>query len=263
MPGIVVAGHKYTARKLIRQAFKRLGVIGGSEQPEAAEADDALEMLQGMIDAWQTKQLTLTHIDRHVFELTLGQVDYSIGLGASNDWQVVRPTFVNSATLVDDTGSQTLEYPMTVMTLSQFQEARSTQWVRGRPGGVYYDRGVGVADQQLAGRMWLNREPDRAAYKVALWLGEPLTNFADMDTEFFLPPGYGEAIKYNLAKRMMSDFGKPFDRLLVREARESLADVKGSNTADRQQDGVRDLEPLFNNRGLANNRLGSDLFYYD
>jgi hypothetical protein len=56
-----------------------------------------------------------------------------------------------------------------------------------------------------------------------------LTEIATLDTEVSFPPGYYEALKYNLAIRLSDDFGRPLTESIVSIASESKASLKRNN----------------------------------
>ena len=241
----VVAGNRLTARDIIVRAYRRIGKLGSAEELSAEDAANGLEILQGMIDAWQIKRLVLTHIQRFQFPLVAGQISYTVGRSDQNDFVLVRPVFTDRVALVEQPSSPTpREYPMEPMSLLLWTQSKLTTRSGGRPGGVYFDGAINDVGNELSGTMYLDRAPTRT-YAIAFYLGQPLSNFSELNDENLLPPGYNEAIRFNLAVRLAGDLGRAVDRDLGRQARESLSSIKAANTQSVQSDTVREIEPLF------------------
>jgi hypothetical protein len=84
------------------------------------------------------------------------------------------------------------------------------------------------AQQATDGLAELNR-------MLSSWSTEGLMGFEvfaspiDLDTEIELPPGYEDAIIYNLSVRLAPEYGKPMRADLVGLAMDSKANVKRSN----------------------------------
>jgi len=66
---------------IITRAMKDIGAIASAEVPSANEAQDALDMLNDMIDQWSNEDMMVFYKTEIVFPITPGQTQYTIGPG--------------------------------------------------------------------------------------------------------------------------------------------------------------------------------------
>lgn len=64
---------------IITRAMKDIGAIASGEKPTPEEAQDALEMLNDMVDQWSNENLMVYNVTEIIFPLIAGQVQYTIG----------------------------------------------------------------------------------------------------------------------------------------------------------------------------------------
>ena len=67
------------------------------------------------------------------------------------------------------------------------------------------------------------------AVNVSLYMWTQLTQFADLVTDYTFPPGYFEAIIYNLAVRMAPEFGRQMQPDVIGLAVAALSRIKTIN----------------------------------
>jgi hypothetical protein len=65
--------------------------------------------------------------------------------------------------------------------------------------------------------------------QVALYPWQPLAQFADLTTTVSFPPGYAEALRFNLAVRLAPEYGRPTPPEVAAIARTSKAKIKIPN----------------------------------
>jgi len=66
---------------IISRALKDIGALASGETPNPAEAQDALDMLNDMLDQWSNEQMMVYYKTEIVYTLTSGQTQYTIGPG--------------------------------------------------------------------------------------------------------------------------------------------------------------------------------------
>ena len=66
---------------IISRAMKDIGALAAGETPAPAEAQDAFDMLNDMIDQWSNEQMMVYYKTEIIFTLTAGQTQYTIGPG--------------------------------------------------------------------------------------------------------------------------------------------------------------------------------------
>ena len=66
---------------IISRALKDIGALEAGETPAPADAQDALDMLNDMLDQWSNEQMMVYYKTEIIFTLTAGQTQYTIGPG--------------------------------------------------------------------------------------------------------------------------------------------------------------------------------------
>src|SRR5690242_5956509 len=84
-----VPGTQYTSLDLIKSALRLAGVLGTGETPSAAEGQDALVILNQMLDSWNAERLMIYTVARQVFSLVANKQAYTLGSGG--DFDTPRP----------------------------------------------------------------------------------------------------------------------------------------------------------------------------
>ena len=216
-----------TANELIERALHTIGVLATGETATASETNDALVSLNNMIDTWATERLTIYTVARTVFDLTSGTQDYTIGTGGT--FNIVRPIWIVEASIITDStaaAAQKIELPIAqAMTPTEWQEVTLKGLQSTYPLGIYYDRNwtAGLATISV----W--PIPNVANVQLVLYTPIALTQFADLTTAYTFPPGYEEAMRYQLCLRLAPEFGAmvpPDVRLL---ASDTFANIKRVN----------------------------------
>ena len=68
---------------IISGALKDIGALAGGEVPTAEAVQDALTMMNGMIDQWSNESMMVSYKTEIIFPVTPGQVQYTIGPGGT------------------------------------------------------------------------------------------------------------------------------------------------------------------------------------
>lgn len=215
----------WTAQKIILAAMNMLGIRQSGETMAGADMQDALDLLNGMIDGWGLQPGTILNQQREVFPLVAGQGGpanpYTMGPGG--DFNTVRPVYVTGAGLLLGT-SPTIEIPLSFLTDDAYEAIRIKDLGSPYPTSLYFN-----ATQPLAS-IYLYPVPTSALNDLVLYSLDASLGFANLTTQYTFAPGYVEAMEYNLARRLAAPYGQPFTPELDQLARKSLAWVKTANT---------------------------------
>ena len=68
---------------IISGALKDIGALAGGETPTAEAVQDALNMMNGMIDQWSNESMMVSYKTEIIFPITPGQIQYTIGPGGT------------------------------------------------------------------------------------------------------------------------------------------------------------------------------------
>lgn len=203
-----------TGSDLIASALRLINVTASGEVASGAEINDALFVLNSIIDGWQAERLMIFTIQRQVFVPgSLKQV-YTIGTGG--DFNVARPPKIDRAGILTlGNPAQPLEIPIDYTTDANYQLVP----VKGIPSAIprlVWD------DQQFPLRNLTYWPVPNVSIQMVLYTWTALQTFTDLTTDFTFPPGYQAALRYNLAIKLAPEF----NRAVPPEIRDFAADAK-------------------------------------
>lgn len=182
-----------TAYNLIRRSLYLINALAEGETPSAEQANDALDTLNELIDAWSTQELATYGPVADEFVLTPGLQDYTYGVGGTLNAQ--RPVYVTDAYCIRN-GVTT---PVRLVTDAEWNRIS----LKTQPGPV--------AEQCL----WVNTYPlstvqlwpiPDSAITLGFSANRVLTNVTSLQTTIALPPGYARALRYNLAIELWPEY---------------------------------------------------------
>lgn len=217
-----------TVQDILYQAMRHSGIVKfAGRTPSPEELADAKREMNSMLDAWNTEKLTIPEqIKRLVFTLTPSKASYT--LGPDGDWPAQRPARIERAGLILLTNpSSPYEVPLRgPVNAEEWADVRLKSLESTQPQVLFDDRAFALANLYF----W---PIPTFAHQVALYVWSQLSAYSDLTDAVNLPPGYGDAIIYNLAVRLSSFWsngnnGAP-SPLVIEQARESKAAIKRLN----------------------------------
>ena len=212
------------ASTIVYAAYRKINVLGAAKRGySASQGADGLDILNRMLDSWNTEKLVIWAELRSIFHLTPNQQDYQIGPGAP-DFDTTRPTQLDRASIIwTPTSSQPLELPIAMWTFQQWQEIRVKSIPTPIPQGVYYETSYPY------GVLHYWPYPDESV-DTALYVAQQLSQVASLSTNISVPPGYLRALVFNLAVEMADDFPRAaLKPMTVQIAADSKAWIKRKN----------------------------------
>ena len=212
----------YTAGDQINGALRLIGQLAEAEEPSAATANDALNVMNQMIDSWSTERLSVYATQDQVLSWPPGFKERS--LGPTGDFIGLRPILVDDATYFRDPASG-ISYGIKLINQQQYN-------------GI----AVKTVTSTYPQVMWVNMEYPNITmtiYPVPTKLLEfhlvsvkELTQPAQFSTQLAFPPGYMRAFKYNLACELAPEFGVEPSPTVARIAMTSKRNLKRINNPD-------------------------------
>lgn len=216
------------------KALRTIGAVGQGVPVSANDMLVAFEAANDMIDVWASKRLTVFQTLRKLFDLVPNQGGvsnpYTIGVGG--DFNTPRPTWISNANLVIYTTTPPFEYPLAILTPDEYARTAIKDMSSAMATTLYFDGKFDTSGVDVGlGDIFLYPVPNgQMPVKLALYLPVPMTGFADIgDTEYTFPPGYAEALRYQLAVRLASEFQRPLSQETTQLATESFAIIQRSN----------------------------------
>lgn len=185
-----------TAADMIRTAMKLNRIIGQGETPSNEEMVDGLDILNMMLESWSVDRLYV--FAEYLESITLQAAKNAYTWGTGGDITSTRPVRLTSAFTVDTGGAS---HPAHILqTAAEYDQIQ----IKGAPGPwpthVFLDPSYPLATL----RMW---PTPSTSYTLYLRSYQQLQSFANATDTISLPPGYKQAIIYNLAVAIAGAFG--------------------------------------------------------
>jgi len=211
-----------TAKELLNDAARTNGKLGPGRTLSVSEEADSLRVFQRMIDAWNAEQLLLYSISRDTYGLVSGKSPITIGPGPGSDWVAPRPLRLEGLGLVLTYTYPHVETPIKILTNNEWERHTTKDLQSNLPREAWYNNG------------WPNGEfffypVPLEGNDVAVYGWDHLTEPVALDTIISLPPGYEQAIVFNLAVLTCILFQRPVTDYLMQTAIESKALIKRTN----------------------------------
>lgn len=185
-----------TAQDIVTRSLRMIGFLGMGETPAAENSEDALDVLNGMLDAWSMDRLFVYNVNFAVYALTGSQQSYTIGESGTPDFSAVRPNKIENANIVITSQSPNVRRPLYLMDDDDWASIT----VRALPSptlptSLYYSK------DYPNGTLYFWPTP-QAGLSVELETWVQVSQFAALTDSFSFPPGYYEAVYQNLALRL-------------------------------------------------------------
>lgn len=185
---------------LLYAAFRIAGVTDRpGRTPSIDQFGDAIPTLNRMLGLWSIDPLRITGIVINAYPLVPGQKTYQIGPGGADFPAAARPIEIQSANVIVNTTTPVVREEIRLITPQQWA-AISVQDIPGTiPWALYNDAGTPYSTLYLYGQAL-------TTYQLELFTWQAIPSFAAVTDIVVLPPGYEEAIVWNLAIRLAAVF---------------------------------------------------------
>ena len=232
------------ALDLITAAFRNLNVLQQGALVPQPLADDAFKRLNRMMGAWALQPLTIPATVGETYPLVAGKGGpsnpYTIGPGG--DFNTDRPPssdYINGVGLILGGTTPAVEIQRVLYTRDGYQAIAIKELQNALFTGLYYT----PTANGLLGLINLWPVPNTPLNSLKLYHDSPLSAFADLNvTTYTFPPGYEEALIYNLERRLANPYGRalPADDLAMAVAGMRLIKRLNVELTDMPNDFGRD-----------------------
>lgn len=215
-------------RDLITDALVDIGVLSPGEVPDAAQAQQALRVVQRMIDAWGADRLTFAAQLRTTFTLVSGTATVTIGPDTA-DVTMARPLSINHVSYVIPSSSPAVEVPIGLLDQDSYAAVSIKSMQSGYPLQAFYQTPMTSANGTLF--FWPLVDQN---VTIALYTPEAVGVPASLGTDLIGPAGYLEAYLFQLELRLCTPFGVTPPPLLPQMASNAFINMKRPNVQPAQ-----------------------------
>jgi hypothetical protein len=196
-----------TAADVIKSTMRIIGVIGKSEVPSNDEMMDGLQALNLMLEQWSARRLIVRGTIQFSNVLTANKYSYTIGTGGN--FNVLKPVTITSAFIRD---SNNIDTGLDIIERDEYDSYGDKMITSSRPIALCYDAGAAQQSSQLGTVLFYYIPDASTTYTVFMQMQAQLTDFTGLTSSVTFEAKYGEAMKYELAKRLWREYhedGKP------------------------------------------------------
>lgn len=210
-----------TPAVIIARTLKTAGIVGVGNTASYEDLADAFMVLNDMLAGWSRKRWLVYHLVDKAF-LATGAASYSVGPGGDID--MVRPDKIETA-FVRLLGNPALpvDVPLQVIEAEEDWAGTAVKGLVGFPQAVFLN------SDYPYGTLYVWPIPSAAVYEVHVVFKADLVQFGTPTEQVNLPPEYMEAIRYNLAGRLLIEYDKPQRPDIAALAKASLNAVRNAN----------------------------------
>ena len=221
--------------ELIRAALNVTNVLFDGEDPDANTAKATLFQLNSMLDSWSADGLTMFSERNDLFTLVPGQGTYTVG--PTGQFVMPRPVEIEGAQVRI---SPSVEYSLDVISNDEYNR------ITGKGITSSLQRVIAFLPTYPNAQITLYPVPSTANV-IRITSRAPFTQLSTMTEIVSLPPGYQEAIIYNLAFRVATSMNKPLSAAALEMAQRSLETIKRNNLEDTPLE----MPDILGNKGKA------------
>lgn len=205
-----------TAQTIIDRALRLLGQIGAGDDPTSDETADALIALNSMVESWRNEKLMVyVYAD---YTLTLANGDSSYTYGSGGDVNKARTVKIAAAYIEDNSVS----YPVRLIDELEYAAIPDKTTTGDWPDRIYYQPAYPL------GIIYVYPVPN-ATRTLHLVVRGVVDTFTTAATSVSLPPGYEEALAFNLALRLAPEYQTSASPDVIEFAKEAKANLKRTN----------------------------------
>ena len=214
-----------TAYDLVTGALRLIGQYAPGETVSPDDANDALNMLNGLFDVLSNESLSVFNNNENVITLTPGKQSYTVGSGG--DISIQRPLRITQAyTRVTSSGGS-VDFQCDIKETSAYTSIGLKSQPGPWPKILYYNTSFPLA--QLY--MW---PVPTAGYEFHFWT-DMLLQSVSLTTQLSLPQGYFLFLQYALAELLGPMFGVQISPDIAKQVLRMKRAIKMNNSTPQRQ----------------------------
>ena len=213
-----------TARDLIGDALGDIGVLDPMETMSAEQAAHGLRALNRIVDSWVAQRLMVQAV-RDVVATFAGA---SATIGPALTIDTPTPLRLEPGCYYVKSG---ISYPLPLWSREDYNARVLKSQAGEYPQGIYFDR-------LTPGNVYVWPVPS-APVEYHLQVLFQLSQFADLDTVYTLPPGYHDALYWSLCERLPAGYNLPVNPESNQQAQNARSILRRNNTVVPVLDATR------------------------
>lgn len=210
-----------TAGDQINRALRLLGVLAEGETASPETSQDALLVLNQMIDSWSVERLAVYSTQDQIFSWPAGEIKRT--LGPTGDFVGNRPVYFDDSTYYKAPSG--VSYGIKFINQSQYDGIAVKTATSTFPQVIFVNMTFPNVE------MYVYPKPTQTLEWHFISVDQ-LTQPATLATELYFPPGYMRAFAYNLATEIAPEFGVEPSPQVQRIAMTSKRNLKRVNNPD-------------------------------
>jgi hypothetical protein len=215
-----------TALDLITDSLTQLGEYAPGEPLSPEDANLGLTRLNGILDQWSVEKLLIFNIGIAKYTLSANVGTYTIGQGGGASFNAPRPIKIEQARIFLAVSG----VDVAVKKLRKFSEAEWTEVSDPSASTALIPEVFYFDSAYPNGTLYIYPRPIcSVATKVELSTWSALTQFATIADIVAFPPGYYNAVMYNLALQLGPAFNRQPDQLTAAKAAEGIEMIRRHN----------------------------------
>lgn len=208
---------------LLTDALVTAGVVGLDESVEPEVINKAFRTANRMISQWQHERYMVYQLVDYGFQST-GAASYTVGAGQNFDINP-RPDRLEFAFLRQPSGGpQPFDWPLDVLDAHEDYSAIRLKSLGTFSAAVFYNPGFPI------GILHPYPIPQATIYELHILVKQTLPQFASLQAQIMLPPEYGAALEWCLARRFKEAFQMPATQTCNQLAAQGKNTIRKANT---------------------------------
>jgi hypothetical protein len=215
-----------TANQIIGQALGLLGIRSSADPVGGPEAAVCFERLNTLLDAWLVEPMYAYATQKVTGTLPALTGTRTIGPTTGDLLISARPVRLEAGCKYTSGG---VDYPLRVVTLAEYEAEPMKDAAGMGPCIVHYNPSLPLGVLSF----W---PVAQASVTLSLVVQVQASSFADLTTDYTLPPGYRRALVFTLAEECGPDFERDVPATVSRNAANARRLVKRANLVVPQLD---------------------------
>lgn len=214
-----------TALDIIKRALRLLGVKATGEEVSATEGQDALKVLNQMLQQWSNERLMVYQNVNSTWPITSGNESYTIGASSDASWNTVRPLIWQNASafIRSSTSGHNIDDALTYYPNDKFQTIMQKDSESTYPFIWTCDHAYPLATIRLY-------PVPSTTLIFGISQAQQFDKLNALSDVISMPPGYESALGYNMAVELAPEYGVEIGTVIATKAEESKNNLKRTNT---------------------------------